>query len=89
MNLSNVNTPADLEKLNQGPDIKAVVESVLDLEPKQNFLLMQHLVELHMNYHHHMCDQLREEGEHERALVWERDAAFMETVHNILKQVTV
>jgi hypothetical protein len=89
MNLSDVNTPADLQKLNNGPDIAQLVDTVLRLNPKQNFLLMQQLVELHMNYHHNMCEQLHQDGDHEVAAVWERDAAFMEVAHNVLKQVTL
>ena len=90
MNLSTVNTPDELVTQNQEPTppntsrLDALLE---DLDLSETYELSLKLLQRLGNYHQAVCDQLKEEGDVERLLVWAQDEQSLHNAYDIVHQV--
>ena len=90
LNLSTVNTPDELVTQNNTPvepntsRLDALLE---DLDLNETYKLSLKLLQSLGNYHQVVCDQLKEEGDVERLLVWAQDEQVLHTCYDLLHEV--
>ena len=90
MNLSTVTTPTDLVEQNNTPvepttsRLDALLE---DLDLNESYEVTLKLLQRLGNYHQAVCDQLKEEGDVERLVVWAQDEQSLHNAYDLVHQV--
>ena len=90
MNLSTVNTPDELVTQNNTPvepntsRLDALLE---DLDLNESYEVVMKLLQNLGHYHQAVCDQLKEEGDVERLLVWAQDEQSLHNAYDLVHQV--
>ena len=90
MNLSQVATPAQLVEQNNTvtpPNTSQLDALVENLELEQTYELALTLVQRLGTFHQSVIEDLKEEGDLDRLVVWAADEQVLHTCHNLLKQV--
>ena len=91
LNLSQVTTPADLVQQNNEPtppntsQLDALVEN-LDLE--ETYTLALSLVQRLGSFHQSVIEQLKEEADCDRLVVWAQDEQTLHTCWDLLNEVS-
>ena len=90
MNLSQVTTPADLVTQNNEPtppntsQLDALVE---DLGLEETYTLALTLVQRLGSFHQSVIEDLKEEGELDRLVIWAQDERLLHTCYDLLNEV--
>ena len=90
MNLSQVTTPADLVTQNNEPtppntsQLDALVE---DLGLEETYTLALTLVQRLGSFHQSVIEELKEEGELDRLVIWAQDERLLHTCYELLSEV--
>ena len=90
MNLSQVATPAQLVEQNSTatpPNTSRLDALVENLELEETYELALTLVQRLGTFHQSVIEDLKEEGDLERLVVWSADEQVLHTCHDLLKQV--
>ena len=91
LNLSQVTTPADLVTQNNEPtppntsQLDALVE---DLGLEETYTLALTLVQRLGSFHQSVIEDLKEEGELDRLVVWVQDERLLHTCYDLLSEVS-
>ena len=90
--LSRVNSPSDLIKYNESvkpvDSVEVILKQVYECGPVEGMAIAKDILETMIHWHKHTADELLE-SDPQKAAVWIRDLAILNTVVNLLEDVAV
>ena len=90
MNLSQVTTPAELVEQNNTavePNTSQLDALVEQLDLTETYTLVLSLVQRLGSFHQSVIDDLKNDGELDRLVVWAQDEQKLHTCHDLLSEV--
>ena len=91
MNLSTVSTPAELVEQNKTatPPNTSQLDALVDkLDLAETYTLALRLIQQVGSFHQHVMEELKEEAEVDRLVVWAQDEQKLHTAYDLLLEVS-
>ena len=91
MELSTVNTPNELVELNNEPtppSVSRLDSMVEDLNLEETYTLTLKLIQRLGGFHQSTIEQIKEEGDVDRLVVWSQDEQTIHHCHDMIREVS-
>ena len=91
MELSTINTPQELVELNNQPvppSVSRLDSLIEDLSLEETYDLVGSLIQRLGNFHQSTIEQIKEEGDCDRLVVWSQDEQTLHHCHDMIRQVS-
>jgi len=91
LELSTINTPQELVELNNQPvppSVSRLDSLIEDLSLEETYDLVGSLIQRLGNFHQSTIEQIKEEGDCDRLVVWSQDEQTLHHCHDMIRQVS-
>jgi len=91
LELSTINTPQELVELNNQPvppSVSRLDSLIEDLSLEETYDLVGSLLQRLGQFHQSTIEQLKEEGDTDRLVVWSQDEQTIHHCHDMIRQVS-
>ena len=91
MELSTINTPQELVELNNQPvppSVSRLDSLIEDLSLEETYDLVGSLIQRLGQFHQSTIEQIKEEGDCDRLVVWSQDEQTLHHCHDMIRQVS-